>query len=86
MTKPGRGLYKIYVVDPRNSGKVLMDGKGAIAESEEKALLKAGVAQAASEAGLELEQVDIYAELVATFIRPRTDTQKVKIVKDDKED
>jgi hypothetical protein len=78
-----RSLYKVYVVDPRGGGKVLMDGKSVIAENAERAILKAGVA--ASIGDLELEQVDVYAEQVATFIRPRKETQKVKIAEKDEE-
>ena len=43
------------------------------------------MAQIASEQGLELEQVDIYVENIAQFIRPRKETQKVRIAKDEEE-
>lgn len=82
MTGQQRSLYRVYVVDPRGSGKVLLEGKPVIAEDEAKATLKAGVAQAADGAGLELEQVDVYAEHIGTFIRPRKETQKVQVVKE----
>lgn len=81
-----RGLYKVYVVDPRGSGIVLMDGKTVIATNEGEAILKAGVAQVANEKGLELEQVDHYAEHISNFIRPRKETQRVKVVKEEEED
>uniref|UniRef100_A0A6M3LXW3 Uncharacterized protein n=1 Tax=viral metagenome TaxID=1070528 RepID=A0A6M3LXW3_9ZZZZ len=77
-----RGLYNVYVVDPRKQGK-LLDTKLVIAETEEQALLKAGVAETAEKNGLELEQVDTHVEIVDKFIRPRKETQKVKVVKDD---
>jgi len=80
-----RSLFKVYVVDPRKAGK-LLDEKTVIAETEEQALLKAGVASVASDAGLELEQVDTYVEQVAQFIRPRKETQKVKVVAPDEDD
>jgi hypothetical protein len=79
-----RTLFRVYVVDPRGAGKLIGE-KSVIAESESQATLKAGVAQIASDQGLELEQVDIYVENVATFIRPRKETQKVKIAKDEEE-
>lgn len=74
------------MVDPRKAGKVLLDGKPIIAASESEATLKAGVAQVADEANLDLDQVDIHVEHVGDFIRPRKDTQKVKIAKDDEDD
>ena len=80
-----RSIYRVYAVDPRGGGKVLMDGKAVVADSDTQATLKAGVAAAAEEVGLDLEQVDVYAEHVAEFVRPRRETQKVKIAKDDED-
>jgi len=80
-----RTLYKVFVVDPRKAGKILLE-KAVIAENENQAMLKAGVLQACSGAGLELEQADVYCQLVGTFIRPRKDTQRVKVVKTDEDD
>ena len=80
-----RTLFKVFVVDPRKSGKILSE-KAVIAENENQAMLKAGVLQTCSEAGLELEQADVYCQKVGTFIRPRKDTQRVKVVKTDEED
>lgn len=77
-----RSLYKVYVVDPRKAG-VLLDEKTVITETEEQALLKAGVAQTAEKVGLELERIDTFVEQIGEFIRPRKETQKVKMVKDD---
>jgi len=81
-----RSLYRVYVIDPRKTGKILLEGKMVIAENENQALLKAGVSQIAEQAGLELEQVDVFAEPVATFIRPRKETQRVKIAKEEEEE
>ena len=77
-------LYKVYVVDPRKLGK-LLDETIVIAETEEQALLKAGVAQTAEKAGLELEQVDTLVDQLGAFIRPRKETQRVKMVKEDED-
>lgn len=79
-----RSLFKVYVVDPRKTGK-LLDETTVIAETEEQAILKAGVAQVAEKAGLELEQVDTLVDNMGTFIRPRKETQRVKMVKDEEE-
>ena len=76
-----RTLFKVYIVDPRKGGKILMDGKCVVAENENQAMLKANVLQIASDAGMELEQLDIYVDEIGTFIRPRKDTQRVKVVK-----
>ena len=84
-----RTLWEIYVVDPRKGGKVLAAfiGKDAVvAINENQAMLKAGVAQVASAAGREIEQVDIYVSKVGTFIRPLKETQRVKIAKSDEDD
>lgn len=78
-----RTLFAVYVVDPRKNGKVLLDGKRVIAVNENQAMLKAGVAEVAEKEGLELEQVDVYVDCIGTFIRPRKETQKVKVVKED---
>jgi len=77
-----RSLYRVWVIDPRGAGKVLMEGKPVIADNENQALMKAGAAQAAAENGLDIEQVDTYAEHVSRFIRMRRETQKVRIAKD----
>lgn len=78
-----RTLFRVYVVDPRKNGKVLMDGKPIIAENENQAMLKAGVAQVAAEQNVDIEELDVYVDEVGTFIRPRKSTQKVRIVKED---
>jgi len=78
-----RTLFAVYVVDPRKNGKILMDGKRVIAVNENQAMLKAGVAEVADAEGLDLEQVDVYVDVIGTFIRPRKETQKVKVVKED---
>ena len=78
-----RTLFKVYVVDPKKNGKILCDGKLVIAVNENQAMLKAGVADIADKAGLDLEQVDVYVQTIGTFIRPRKDTQRVKVVKDE---
>lgn len=80
-----RTLFKVFVVDPRKSGKILSE-KAVIAENENQAMLKAGVVQVCADNGLELEQADVYCQLIGTFIRPRKDTQRVKVVKTDEED
>ena len=77
-----RSLYKVYVVDPRKLGK-LLSGVTVIAETEEQALLKAGVAEIAKSVSLEIEQVDTQVVCFGSFIRPRRETRKVKIVKDE---
>lgn len=79
-----RSLYRVWVVDPRNTGKVLLAGLPVIADSEGQAMMKAGVAKIAEDAGLELEQVDAYAEHVGKFIRAKKGVQEVKIVAEDK--
>ena len=81
-----RTLYKVYVVDPRKGGQILMDGKPVIALNENQAMLKAGVADVAEKASLEIEQCDVYVQCIGTFIRPRKDTQRVKVVKTDEEE
>lgn len=80
-----RTLFKVYVIDPRKNGEVLMDGKLVIAINENQAMLKVGVADVADKEGLDLEQVDIYVQTIGTFIRPRKETQKVKITKEDED-
>ena len=84
-----RTLWEVYVVDPRKGGKVLAAfiGKDAIvAENENQAMLKAGIAQIAINAGREIEQLDVYTSKVGTFIRPLKETQRVKIAKHDDDD
>lgn len=78
-----RALYRVYVVDPRKGGKVLLDGELVIANDEGEAKMKSTAAQVARGVGLELDQVDICAELVEKFIRPRKETQRVRIAKDE---
>ena len=78
-----RTLFKVYVVDPRKNGKILCDGKLVIAVNENQAMLKAGVAGIADAAGLDLEQVDVYVQVIGTFIRPRKETQRVKVIKEE---
>jgi hypothetical protein len=80
-----RTLFRVYVVDPRKNGKILLDGKLVIAVNENQAMLKAGVADIADKEGLELEQVDVYVQTIGTFIRPRKETQRVKMVKEEDE-
>ena len=82
MANATRSLYKVYVVDPRGTGKLLLDGKAVIATSEGEAQMKAGVGTVLNDNSLEFEQADIYCELIATFIRPRKETQKVVIAKE----
>jgi hypothetical protein len=79
-----RTLFKVFVVNPKKNGELLMDGKSVIALNENQAMLKAGVAEVAEKTGLDLEQVDVYVQVIGTFIRPRKSTQRVKVV--DKED
>ena len=78
-----RTLFRVYVVDPRKGGSILMDGNVVVAEDENQALLKSGVSGVVDKAGLELEQVDVYTEKIGTFIRPRKETQRVKITKEE---
>ena len=80
-----RTLFKVYVVDPRKNGKILLDGKLVIAVNENQAMLKAGVADVAEKAGRDLDQVDVYVQTIGTFIRPRKETQRVKMVKDEED-
>lgn len=81
-----RTLFRVYVVNPKKNGKVLMDGKTLIAENENQAMLKAGVAQVAASEGVDIEDLDVYVEKVGTFIRPRKKAEKVRIVKESEED
>ena len=81
-----RTLYRVYVVDPRKGGKILLNGEAVIALNENQAMLKVGIAKIASDIGREIEQLDVYVEEVGTFIRPRKETQRVKITKEDEED
>lgn len=85
VTMDKRTLFKVYVVDPKKNGKVLLDGKLVIAVNENQAMLKAGVADIAEGVGLDLEQVDVYVQTIGTFIRPRKETQRVKITKDEED-
>jgi len=85
VTMDKRTLFAVYVVDPRKNGKILLDGKRVIAVNENQAMLKAGVAEVAEKEGLELEQVDVYVDCIGTFIRPRKETQRVKMVEKDEE-
>ena len=82
-----RTLWEVYVVDPRKGGKVLaaFTGKDAvIAQNENQAMLKVNVLKVADDNNLELEQVDVYCRAIGTFVRPRKETQRVKMV--DKEE
>jgi len=81
-----RTLFRVYVVNPKKNGSILMDGKLVIALNENQAMLKAGVAQVADREGLDLEQVDVYVDCIGTFIRPRKETQRVRIAKTDEDD
>jgi hypothetical protein len=76
-----RSLFKVYLVDPRKNGKIIIDGKAVIAINENQAMLKAGLAEIAAKEDRELEDFDVYVQLIGTFIRPRTDIQRVKIEK-----
>ena len=83
MTNPNRSLWRIYAVDPRGAGKVIMNGtEVVVASTESEALLKSGVGAEAAKAGLDISQIDVYAERIAEFIRPRKDTQKVVMAKE----
>lgn len=86
MAGQNRSLYKVYVVDPRGAGKVLLKGEKVIATTEAEAQLKAGVGKVIADAGLDFEQVDIYCEQIAAFIRPRKEIQKVVLSKDNVEE
>lgn len=86
MTGVNRGLWHVYIVDPRKGGRILLDGKSVIADSEAEAQIKVNIVQVIQDAGLEFGQVDIYCELVANFIRPRKDVQKVILAKDEEPD
>lgn len=79
-----RSLFKVYVVDPRRKGKLLLE-QSVIAENENQAMMKSDLVKVAGEAGLDLDQVDVYAELIDTFIRARKETQRVKIAKDEED-
>lgn len=79
-----RTLYKVYAVDPRKNGELVLD-KAIIADSKEQAMLKAGVAEIANGLGIDVEDLDVYVDEIGTFIRPKKKTQKVKIVKEDEE-
>lgn len=78
-----RGIYTIYVVDPRKQGKVLAKIEDIIATDEEQAILKANVGAVAEKAGRDIEQVDIKAVGTGDFIRARKETRQVKIVKEE---
>ncbi len=78
-----RTLFKVYVVNPKKNGELLLDGKSVIAINENQAMLKAGVAEIAEKVGLDLDQVDVYVQAIGTFIRPRKDIQRVKITKEE---
>ena len=45
--------------------------------------MKAGFGSVVTDAGLDLEQVDVYCEKIAEFIRPRKDIQQVVISKNE---
>ncbi len=80
-----RTLYRVYVIDPRKGGKILMDGEPVIAKNENQAMLKVGIAQIADKINRDIEQLDVYVEEVGTFIRPRKETQRVKITKEEED-
>jgi hypothetical protein len=86
MSELYRGIWHVYVVDPRKGGKILLDGMSVIAGTEAEAQIKANIAQVIQDAGLDFGQVDIYCELVAHFIRPRKDVHKVILAKDEESD
>lgn len=75
-----RYLFKVYVVDPRKSGKVLIDGVSIIASNENEAVMKLDVVNVARNAGLDIDDVD-YIAIKIFAIRSKTETQKVEIVK-----
>ncbi len=81
-----RTLYRVYVVDPRKGGQILLNGEPVIAKNENQAMLKVGILTIAEKVGREIEDLDVYVEEVGTFIRPKKDTQRVKVVKTDEED
>ncbi len=72
-----RSLFKVYVVDPKGDGKVVIEDT-QIAETQEKALLKS---IAASGKQVDVDKVDTLVVTLGTFIRPRKETQKVEMVK-----
>lgn len=78
-----RTLFRVYVVNPKKNGKILINGNAVIAENENQAMLKVGVAEVATKEGVDIEDLDVYIEKVGTFIRPRKKTQKVQIVKEE---
>ena len=78
-----RGLYDVYVVDPRKQGRLIDVVKGVIAKDQNEAIMKANVVKIAQSVGLELDEVDYYANCIGCFIRPRKETHKVKVVRDD---
>ena len=81
-----RTLFRVYVVNPKKNGKILVNGEAVIAVNENQAMLKAGVAQVAAKENVDIEDLDVYVEEVGTFIRPRKKAEKVRIVKADEED
>lgn len=84
MAGTNRALWRVYVVDPRKAGQILLDGsQPVIATGEVEAQMKAGVGEVIAKNNLDIEQCDIYCEKIAEFIRPRKDTQKVVIAKDE---
>ena len=84
MTAEKRKLCRVYVVDPRGEGAVLLEKLVIVPESgdDSRAILKALVGSSITS----LDKVDTYVEEIATFIRGGKETQKVVIVKDDNSD
>jgi len=82
MPNPNRSLWKVYVVNPKGSGTVLLDGISVVAATEAEAREKVGVGKVIASAGLDYDQADVYAEKVAEFVRPRKETQRVVLAKD----
>ena len=80
-----RTLYRVYVIDPRKGGQILLNGEPVIAKNENQAMLKVGIAEIADRIHRDIEQLDVYVEEVGTFIRPRKETQRVKISKEDED-
>ncbi len=79
-----RGLYLVIVVDPRKNGKVILK-EDVIAVSDEDAKLKA-LTKVKLPEGLEFDDVDVTVmDYNGNFIRPKKETQKVKIAKDDED-
>jgi hypothetical protein len=77
-----RGLYKVYVVDPRKQGKLLEEA--TVIAKEDTVFLKIDIAGIARKVGLDVDEVDVITQFIGD-VRARKEAQRVKVVKGEDE-